>query len=89
MYLFSVLYVSHACAVLYSQMELSLAGRFLEARRFRGWTQIEAASVIGVDPATWRAWERGRRIPKGPAIRFLESIESEMVQAREGGGTPV
>ena len=36
----------------------SLSERLLAVRRFKGWTIKEAARRLGVDEATWGAWER-------------------------------
>ncbi len=40
----------------------TLAGRLIAKRRELGLSQREAALLIGVDPATWRGWERGDRV---------------------------
>jgi transcriptional regulator with XRE-family HTH domain len=32
-------------------------------REARGWTQAEAAAVVGVAPNAWARWERGEIVP--------------------------
>lgn len=33
-------------------------------RAARGWTQLQAAEVVGVWPSTWCNWERGKYRPR-------------------------
>jgi len=40
----------------------TVAQHLLAKRREMGWSIKEAASVIGVDPGTWRKWECGNSI---------------------------
>jgi len=40
----------------------ALSERLLAKRREMGWTIKEAARVAGIDPCTWRDWERGKLI---------------------------
>jgi len=41
---------------------MTLPQHLLAKRREMGWTIKEAARVLGVDPTTWRNWERGKTI---------------------------
>ena len=40
----------------------TVAERLLAKRREMGWSIERAASVVGVDPGTWRKWESGKTI---------------------------
>lgn len=40
----------------------ALSERLLAKPREMGWTIKEAARVAGIDPGTWRDWERGKLI---------------------------
>lgn len=40
----------------------SLPERLRAKRRAMGWSLHEAAEALGVDPETWRNWERGKTI---------------------------
>ena len=41
---------------------VTISERLLRKRRENGWTIEEAATQIGVDPATWRDWEDGKTV---------------------------
>lgn len=49
---------------------VTVADHLRSKRRERGWSQRDAASYMGVDPATWSSWELGGTIMK-PAHRKL------------------
>ena len=52
----------------------SIAEHLLFKRRVPGWSQKEAARILGIDPCTWSSWECGGTIMthKQPAIsRFI------------------
>ena len=40
----------------------------------RGWTQIELAMKVGVQPQTVYFWESGRRMPLVPQLRRLGQL---------------
>ena len=40
----------------------TLPERLLAKRRAMGWSIRETARQVGVDPTTWRDWERGKTI---------------------------
>ncbi len=40
----------------------TIGERLLQERREHGWSIREAALHLGVDPTTWRRWERGELI---------------------------
>lgn len=42
-----------------------------------GMTQIEFASAFGISLNTLRHWERGDRIPQGPALVLLNVVDKE------------
>ncbi|MDN5871999.1 MAG: helix-turn-helix domain-containing protein [Nitrococcus sp.] len=46
-------------------------------RRRLGMTQEQFAARFGVSVATLRHWERGDRVPHGPALVLLNLIERE------------
>lgn len=49
-----------------------------EVRRMReraGLSEVSFAARIGVSPSTIRAWEAGRRLPRGPAKALLRIID--------------
>ena len=52
----------------------SLPERLLAKRRAMGWSIKKAASALGVDEGTWRAWETGASIPKGQHLRLVETL---------------
>jgi DNA-binding XRE family transcriptional regulator len=41
---------------------ITLAEHLLAIRRHRGWSIATAAKRVGLDPATWAAWEGGKAI---------------------------
>ncbi|MCU7929110.1 MAG: helix-turn-helix domain-containing protein [Candidatus Thiodiazotropha sp. (ex Dulcina madagascariensis)] len=42
-----------------------------------GMSQIEFASAFGISVSTLRHWERGDRVPHGPALVLLNVVEKE------------
>jgi transcriptional regulator with XRE-family HTH domain len=50
--------------------------RLLTKRREMGWSIKEAARQLGIDPGTWRDWERGITIPWPRYLRLLERLTS-------------
>jgi len=48
-----------------------------EVRTQMGMTQTQFASRFGFSAATVRHWERGDRIPRGPALALLNVIARE------------
>jgi transcriptional regulator with XRE-family HTH domain len=40
----------------------TIQDHMLAKRRKNGWSVKEAAEIVGVDPGTWRNWERGQLI---------------------------
>ena len=42
-----------------------------------GMSQNEFASAFGISVSTLRHWERGDRIPRGPALVLLNIVEKE------------
>lgn len=48
-----------------------------KVRRRLGMSQGEFAAQFGINPATLRNWEQGRREPEGPARVLLNIIERE------------
>ncbi len=42
-----------------------------------GMSQIEFASAFGISVSTLRHWERGDRVPHGPALVLLNIVEKE------------
>ncbi len=54
------------------------------ARRTKGWTIVQAAKKLGVDPTTWGDWERMGRVPwKGYQVR-LEAFLNELANPELG-----
>ena len=46
--------------------------------RFKmGMSQTEFASAFGISVSTLRHWERGDRVPRGPALVLLNVVEKE------------
>ncbi len=64
----------------------TLSQHLLAKRRAMGWSIKEAANTVGVDPSTWRNWERGKLIlyrkHRTLVARFLElsadTLDQEM-----------
>ena len=48
-----------------------------EVRRRIGLTQEDFASTFAISPGTLRHWERGDRMPRGPALVLLNIIDRE------------
>ncbi len=46
-------------------------------REKMGMSQIEFASAFGISVGTLRHWERGDRVPHGPALVLLNVVERE------------
>ena len=42
-----------------------------------GMSQNEFASAFGISVSTLRHWERGDRVPQGPALALLNVVEKE------------
>ena len=51
----------------------TLSERVRAKRRQMGWTIPEAAAALGVDPATWGEWERGKAVKWS---RFRKRIDA-------------
>jgi transcriptional regulator with XRE-family HTH domain len=45
-----------------------------QLREGRGWTQLELAIKLGVQPMTVSAWERGRSDPSAVKLRDLARV---------------
>ncbi len=43
-------------------LPITLSQYLIAKRREKGWSIKKAAKAIGVDPGTWRNWERGQTI---------------------------
>lgn len=52
----------------------NLAERLRAKRRGLGWSIRRAALALGVDPGTWRDWERGKRILHREACALLAQL---------------
>ncbi len=48
-----------------------------EIREATGLTQVQFAQRIGIEVATLRNWEQGRREPTGPAKALLTAIKND------------
>ena len=48
-----------------------------EIRLNAGLTQVVFARAIGVSPKSVEAWERGRNLPQGPALRLLDMVRKD------------
>lgn len=46
-------------------------------RKATGLTQVQFAQCIGIEVATLRNWEQGRREPTGPAKALLTAIKND------------
>lgn len=59
------------------QVDGQLSGTDLQRLRLRaGLTKSDAARLSGVSPATWSAWEDGRRIPRLAQVGLLVLLPS-------------
>jgi putative transcriptional regulator len=47
-----------------------------EIRRLTGLSQAQFAELLGIELATLRNWEQGRRLPTGPARALLRAIRN-------------
>ena len=50
-----------------------------------GWSQADLAAHTGVSQPLVSAWESGRRVPQGPALRALESLARDVDVPTEAG----
>ena len=59
-------------------------------RKKVGMSRGEFAGSMGVTPRTVRAWERGQRVPQGPALRLLRVMDRQpdVVLGALAGWTP-
>lgn len=48
-------------------------------RGLTGLSQVKFAELLGIEPATLRNWEQGRRDPTGPARALLRAIRNDPV----------
>ncbi len=48
-----------------------------EIRHNVGMSQSEFATAVGISVATLRHWERGDRVPRGPALTLLNLVARE------------
>lgn len=53
---------------------MSLANRIKEARKSKGYTQKDLASLLNVKPATVSGWEVGRNEPSLEMLRKISSV---------------
>ena len=51
-----------------------------EVRALTGLSQAKFAELLGIELATLRNWEQGRRSPTGPARALLRAIRSNPVE---------
>ncbi|HET7201937.1 MAG TPA: helix-turn-helix domain-containing protein [Steroidobacteraceae bacterium] len=51
-----------------------------EVRRLTGLSQAKFAELLGIELATLRNWEQGRRSPTGPARALLRAIRNSPVE---------
>jgi len=55
-----------------------------DVRSLTGLSQAKFAELLGIELATYRNWEQGRRLPTGPARALLRAIRNcpvEVVRA--------
>lgn len=50
-----------------------------DVRRLTGLSQAKFAELLGIELATLRNWEQGRRAPTGPARALLRAIRNDPV----------
>lgn len=58
-----------------------------EIRKATGLTQVQFAQRIGIEVATLRNWEQGRREPTGPAKALLTAIKNDPKHVLQALGT--
>ena len=51
-----------------------MAQTIRQARRARGWTQLQLATRLGVTPVTVYNWERGRYEPSATKLRQIARL---------------
>lgn len=56
---------------------------FSELRKKQKLSQTELASLIGISVKTLQNWEQRRRVPRGPAIRLLQIISTDLNAVRK------
>ncbi len=63
-----------------------------EARRIREAAHLSLVNVgtaVGADPSTVGRWERGERIPRGPAALKYAQLLTSLKRQHEAQSTPV
>ncbi len=53
-----------------------------ELRKKQKLSQAELASLIGISVKTLQNWEQRRRVPRGPAVRLLQIISTDINAVR-------
>ena len=53
-----------------------------ELRKKQKLSQSELASLIGISVKTLQNWEQRRRVPRGPAVRLLQIISTDLNAVR-------
>jgi len=54
-----------------------------DLRKRQNLTQTELASLIGISVKTLQNWEQRRRVPRGPAVRLLQVISTDLNAVRK------
>jgi putative transcriptional regulator len=54
-----------------------------ELREKQALSQTELASLIGISVKTLQNWEQQRRVPRGPAVRLLQIISTDLNAVRK------
>ncbi|AFM26224.1 NadS family protein [Desulfomonile tiedjei] len=54
-----------------------------ELREKKKMSQAELASLIGISVKTLQNWEQRRRVPRGPAVRLLQIISTDLNAVRK------
>ena len=54
-----------------------------DIRKKQKLSQTELASLIGISVKTLQNWEQRRRVPRGPAVRLLQIISTDLNAVRK------
>ncbi len=54
-----------------------------DLRKKQKLSQSELASLIGISVKTLQNWEQQRRVPRGPAVRLLQVISTDLNAVRK------
>jgi len=62
---------------------MTAATKLAEWRRTKGYSQSQAAALVGASQAAWSTWESGRKRPDLEAAHAIERVTKKAVRVRD------